>query len=66
MPKMQGKAVADEITKRRPDARVLFMSGYAQPVLGDEVTNGNFRLIEKPFDEATLLRTVREVLDANG
>ncbi len=65
MPKMQGKAVADEITKRRPDVRVLFMSGYAQPVLGDEVTNGSFRLIEKPFDEATLLRTVREVLDVD-
>ncbi|MDP1795000.1 MAG: PAS domain S-box protein [Acidimicrobiales bacterium] len=66
MPKMQGKAVADEVTARRPGTRVLFMSGYAQPVLGDDVTSGSFRLIEKPFDEATLLRTVREVLDGDG
>ena len=67
MPKMQGKAVAEEVSRRRHGIRVLFMSGFAQPILGPEATRGaTFRLVEKPFDEATLLRQVREALDADA
>ena len=63
----EGRAVADEVSQRRHGIRVLFMSGFAQPILGAEVTSGaNFRLVEKPFDEAKLLASVREVLDVDG
>jgi len=34
MPKMHGKDVADAIVTTRPGIRVLFMSGYAEPMLG--------------------------------
>jgi hypothetical protein len=66
MPAMQGPTVAKEVRKLRPDIRVLFMSGHAQPVLEAEALLGTeFVLVEKPFDEAKLLKHVREVLDRN-
>ena len=64
MPKMQGPTVAKEVRKLRPDIRVLFMSGHAQPVLEAEAVLGTeFLLLEKPFDQAILLESVRKVLD---
>jgi CheY-like chemotaxis protein len=67
MPKMQGPTVATEVSKLRPGIGVLFMSGHAHPVLGAEGALGSeIPLVEKPFDEATLLSRVREVLDAQG
>lgn len=64
MPKMQGPTVAKEVRKVRPDTRVLFMSGHAQPVLqADDVLGTDFLLLEKPFDQAMLLESVRQVLD---
>ena len=54
-----------EFRKRRPDARVLLMSGYAQEAFirqGLMVTGGAF--LQKPFTAAGLASKVREVLDA--
>jgi PAS domain S-box-containing protein len=66
MPTMQGPAVANEMRQLRPGIRVLFMSGHAQPVLEAEAVLGTeFLLVEKPFDQATLLENVRKVLDRN-
>ncbi|HTW07150.1 MAG TPA: PAS domain S-box protein [Acidimicrobiales bacterium] len=63
MPQMLGKEVADRMGELRPGTRVLYMSGYAQPVLGSQRTlEEGVTLIEKPFSEATLLDKVREVL----
>ena len=60
MPKMQGPTVANEVRKVRPDIRVLFMSGHAQPVLqAEDVLGTDFLLLEKPFDQAILLEGVR-------
>ncbi len=64
MPGMQGPTVASEVRKLRPDVRVLFMSGHAQPVLEAEAMLGtDFVLVEKPFDQVMLLESVRKVLD---
>jgi PAS domain S-box-containing protein len=66
MPKMQGPTVATEVRKVRPDIKVVFMSGHAQPVLqAEDVLGTDFLLLEKPFDRATLLEGVRRVLDRN-
>jgi two-component system, cell cycle sensor histidine kinase and response regulator CckA len=63
MPNMLGKEVAQRVTALRPTAKVLFMSGYAQPVLASQGTlDEGVRLIEKPFSEAELLGAVRELL----
>lgn len=65
MPKMQGPAVAREVLKIRPDVKVLFMSGHAQPVLEAEAVLGtHFQMVEKPFDQRMLLEQVRRALDS--
>ncbi|WP_041939126.1 MULTISPECIES: hybrid sensor histidine kinase/response regulator [Frankia] len=64
MPHMQGKELADRIRTVRPGIRVLYMSGYAHPVL---TTQGKLDpgviLLEKPFSEHLLLAKAREALD---
>ncbi len=65
MPHMLGKEVAQRVTAVRPGISVLFMSGYAQPVLASQGTlDEGVRLIEKPFSEPVLLGRIREILDA--
>jgi PAS domain S-box-containing protein len=65
MPKMLGKDVADRASVLRPGIRVLFMSGYARPVLTSQGTlQPGVALIEKPFSQRDLLKAVRTVLDA--
>jgi hypothetical protein len=65
MPHMQGPTVAKGIKKLVPSIRVLFMSGHAQPVLeAESVIGTEFQLVEKPFDQSMLLKSVRNVLDA--
>ena len=65
MPQMLGKEVAERVTAVRPELRVLFMSGYAEPILTSQGTlEPGVTLIEKPFSEPQLLAKVREVLDA--
>jgi CheY-like chemotaxis protein len=65
MPKVQGKELAELIRGTRPGLRVLFMSGYAQPMLGASRTlEPGVVLLEKPFTEPTLLALVRRVLEA--
>jgi hypothetical protein len=65
MPQMPGKEVADRLSVLRPDIRVLYLSGYAQPVLASRGTlQAGVALLQTPFSEAVLLCKVREVLDA--
>jgi len=65
MPQMLGTELAPLLVHDRPDLRVLYMSGYAQPTLG---SNGTFPkdgdLLDKPFTEPTLLARVRQALEA--
>jgi len=64
MPKMQGPELSTRISAERPQIRVLFMSGYPQPLLGpSSELSPDVVLIEKPFNESTLLAAVRQVLD---
>ncbi len=62
LPQMLGKEVAARIQALRPGLPVLYMSGYAQPVLGSTLGD-EIALLEKPFSEQLLLLKVRDVLD---
>jgi hypothetical protein len=65
MPHMLGTELAAKLRELRPSARVLYMSGYAQPVLASQGTLApGLTLVEKPFSEPDLLEQVRRVLDA--
>ncbi|HEU0042302.1 MAG TPA: ATP-binding protein [Jiangellaceae bacterium] len=64
MPGMLGKELAERLTAARPDTRVLYMSGYAQPVLHSQGTlDPGVALLEKPFTADDLLAAVRKRLD---
>ncbi len=63
MPEMLGKEVADQVLAVQPGARVLYMSGYAHPVLAARGTLApGVILVEKPFSEAVLLGRIRDAL----
>jgi PAS domain S-box-containing protein len=65
MPKMLGKDVAERMRALRPGVKVLYISGYARPVLANSGTlEPGVTLLEKPFSESVLLKAVRQVLDA--
>ncbi|MGZ9146788.1 MAG: ATP-binding protein [Candidatus Deferrimicrobiaceae bacterium] len=64
MPKMGGRDLAERTASLRPGRKVLFMSGYAETIIG----LGNERKREspfliKPFTPYELTRKVRDVLD---
>ena len=63
MPQMHGPALAEQIQRVRPSIRVMFMSGFAQPILesGGHLDTG-VTLVEKPFSGPTLLAKVSQVL----
>jgi two-component system, cell cycle sensor histidine kinase and response regulator CckA len=64
MPHMLGKEVADRIKAIKPEVQVLYMSGYARPVLASQGRlDPGVALVEKPFSETDLLRTAAQLLN---
>jgi CheY-like chemotaxis protein len=63
MPGMLGKEVAARMLERRPGIQVLYMSGYAQSVIGPigDLSAGH-PIIDKPFTETALRGRVAETL----
>jgi len=65
MPGMNGRELAQRISEIRPNAKVLYMSGYTENVIGQNGTlDAGVRLLQKPFNLRDLKSKVREVLDA--
>jgi CheY-like chemotaxis protein len=65
MPEMDGSELARQLRGRRPDMRVLFISGYTKDaVVQRGVLDSGVSLLTKPFGLDALTETVRRVLDA--
>ncbi|WP_205752252.1 PAS domain S-box protein [Cryptosporangium phraense] len=63
MPGLSGHEVAKRLRATRPGMRVLYMSGFAQPLLTSKGTiEADVTLVEKPFTRRSLLAKVAEVL----
>ncbi len=64
MPGMGGHALAQELTRRRPEIRLAYMSGYTGQSVGSQgpVDPGSVFLL-KPFTRELLTRKIREALD---
>jgi CheY-like chemotaxis protein len=63
MPRLGGKALAEQIRARRKDTKILFMSGYTEYTSN---TSGELSALgsalQKPFSRLSLTAKVREVL----
>ncbi|BAL88908.1 putative multi-sensor signal transduction histidine kinase [Actinoplanes missouriensis 431] len=65
MPGMLGRDLASAVHRSSPGTKVLFMSGYAQPVLTTHGTlSADVHLLEKPFTSAELMRALHDELQA--
>lgn len=67
MPRMNGRALADQLSERYPHLAVLFLSGYTS----DEIlrrspaeSGSRLRLLQKPFTRAELAAAVRDSIIA--
>ncbi|HZC63885.1 MAG TPA: ATP-binding protein [Streptosporangiaceae bacterium] len=66
MPHMLGKEVAEQLLLIKPETKVLYMSGYARPVLASQGRlEPGVALVEKPFSEADLLAKAGRVLNGH-
>ena len=64
MPKMSGFELAQELMKKQPNLKVLYMSGYTDNVYFHHgMLDGGVNFLGKPFTEDSLTLKVREVLD---
>jgi PAS domain S-box-containing protein len=65
MPQMNGRELAERAVSLLEDLKVLYISGYTDPVLDDQgfLAPGT-AFLEKPITPGALARKVREVLDA--
>lgn len=59
MPQMSGSQLADELRRRNPEVRVVYMSGYPDM----ELSSMNEMFLAKPFNPAGLSQMVRKALD---
>jgi PAS domain S-box-containing protein len=63
MPNMLGTDLAETLRAENPELRVIFMSGHAQPVLGNATAiPPDIPLLQKPFMEGELLEKLKKVL----
>jgi CheY-like chemotaxis protein len=63
MPQMPGREFADLARRIQPGVRIVFMSGYTRGLLADQgVLESGIHLIEKPFDQTSLLRVLHDAL----
>lgn len=64
LPGLNGRRLADEARARHPDMKVLFMTGYADTALIENVLPDGFGLITKPFDLDDLAARAQALLGA--
>jgi len=65
MPGMNGGELARTLGKRRPDMKILFVSGYTDSVLVQRgIKAGEVDCLLKPYSRDALTQKVREVLDS--
>ncbi|HLL66354.1 MAG TPA: ATP-binding protein [Micromonosporaceae bacterium] len=63
MPNMLGKEVAEQVRRIKPDIKVLYISGYARPVLASKGRlDRDVHLIEKPFAASAIIQKAGQIL----
>ena len=65
LPGKNGRELADEVLRRRPGTKIIFMTGYSRnAIVHQGRLDAGIELISKPLIEGVLARRIRQVLDA--
>lgn len=66
MPDLNGRELAEHLLAKRPEMRVLYMSGYTNGILSEHAFRAeDAAFIEKPFSHDALSRKVRHTLNSD-
>jgi len=64
MPEMSGRELMHHLAERRPEVKVLYVTGYSEDAVAQHgVLDPGTAFLPKPFTPEVLTRKVREVLD---
>jgi PAS domain S-box-containing protein len=64
MPGISGRILADQLKQKRPNVKVVFMSGYTGQRVGEkDILEPGSLFLQKPFTREGLARKIREALD---
>ena len=66
MPEMGGPELARRLVLLRPGLKVVYMSGYADPAAGTDLSALGARFLQKPIQAGVLACTVRNALDGGA
>jgi len=63
MPEMDGPTLCEQLRRKRPDLKVIFISGYAEDSFRQHLAeNEDFMFLQKPFDLKELAAVVKAAL----
>jgi len=65
MPRMSGKVLAGELRERRPNLKIIVMSGYSE-FQTEIAERGEFLSLPKPFSMSSLVQMIEEALAASA
>lgn len=64
MPDMNGKQLFDHVSRRFPEIKVIYMSGYTDDIISCHgIAGDGAAFVQKPFQAVDLTATVRNALD---
>src|SRR5271166_520533 len=64
MPHMNGRELSEELLRKRPEVKVLYMSGHTAGVISQNaLLDEDVAFIEKPFTHEGLARKIRQLLE---